>query len=535
MRDAARGLLRPLAGRSYGRPLLRRTAAIEHLVIVPPDLRAVDPGFLDEVRDGQFGVDGFVVEIGDGGPFDVTDAPAAWHAALHGFGWLRHLDASGTVDAETFARDTIDAWLAAAHTDTDVHAAACRNAPGVLARRVLSWLAHAGLILDAANRTRYDAVMGALARDIRRLDRSWRKTDSGEARLTAAIARVQARLSTGATDARRQRAERDLARELETQILADGGHISRNADVLVRLMFDLLPLRQCYQARQIVVPVPLFSAMSRIVPYLRFMRLGDGSLARFNGGGHASADALATIVGYDAPRHAAPVSAAASGYVRLTAKATVVIADVGPPPPPAHAFEAHAGCLSFEMSDVGARLFSHPRRTSAAADVRDTHWHSTVSLDGASSAMLPTGGAALVMPGAVHALAAADDGRSAAAVHAGFADKFGVDHTRRLTLSDDGTSLDGVDLLVPVKGMPPTRCLFAVHFHIDRAVAVRRGEQAGTVVLTPPGGAPWHFVADAALLAIEAGAQSGLQIVLRGACDTASGPLAITWAIKRQS
>ena len=253
-------------------------------------------------------------------------------------------------------------------------------------------------------------------------------------------------------------------------------------------MFDLLPLRQCYQARQIVVPVPLFSAMSRIVPYLRFMRLGDASLARFNGGGHASADELATIVGYDAPRNPAPVSAAASGYVRLTAKAVIVIADVGGPPPAAHACDAHAGCLSFEMSDGAARLFSHPRRTSAAADVRATHWHSTVSLDSASSAVTPKGRAALQMPGAVHALAAADDGRSLAAVHAGYADRFGVDHTRRLTLSDDGCALECVDLLVPVKGMPPKRCLFAVHFHIDRAVAVRRGEQAGTVVLTPPGG-----------------------------------------------
>ena len=40
-----------------------------------------------------------------------------------------------------------------------------------------------------------------------------------------------------------------LAAELERQILPDGGHSSRNPSILVELLLDLLPLRQCFAAR----------------------------------------------------------------------------------------------------------------------------------------------------------------------------------------------------------------------------------------------------------------------------------------------
>lgn len=535
LRDVARAVVRPHLA-------LRRRAKIEHLVIVPPDLRTPDPGFLGEARDGRFALDGMVAESSDGGAFDVRSAPEAWLKALHGFGWLRHLDAAGTVEAEDFARELIDTWLASAHTNAHV-----RHAPDVLARRVLSWLAHAGLILDAANRARYDAAMQALAGDISRLDHTWRKAPAGDGKLTAAIARVQSRLSTGASDARRQRAERDLARELDAQIMADGSHISRDADVLVRLMFDLLPLRQCYQARQILVPVPLFSAMSRIVPFLRFMRLGDGSLARFNGGGHAAADELATVIGYDAANAPAPLDAARSGYVRCTAGATIVVADVGGPPPPGHAGRAHGGCLAFEMSDGRFRVFSNPGRRrggdmAATVSARATAQHSTLCIEGASSATMAHGGAQnaqLHMPGAVFAGPSPPGGLSFAAVHAGYAGRFGFDHTRRLTLTPDGARLDGADVLVPVARRTHERRGFAVHFHVDPSVGVRRGDRPGEVLLTLPDGAQWTFIANADLLAIEESVSPGharapgLQIVLRGAHDGASGPLAIDWTIER--
>ena len=39
-----------------------------------------------------------------------------------------------------------------------------------------------------------------------------------------------------------------------------------------------------------------------------------------------------------------------SGYQRLDAGAMTVMMDTGPPPPPNVSHDAHAGCLSFELS-----------------------------------------------------------------------------------------------------------------------------------------------------------------------------------------
>ena len=90
-----------------------------------------------------------------------------------------------------------------------------------------------------------------------------------------------------------------VRKELDRQILPDGGHISRNPDALVELLLDLLPLRQCFVARDRPPPKELTDAIDRIMPMLRFFRTADGTLARFNGAGPTPTDALATVLAYD--------------------------------------------------------------------------------------------------------------------------------------------------------------------------------------------------------------------------------------------
>lgn len=66
---------------------------------------------------------------------------------------------------------------------------------------------------------------------------------------------------------------------------------------------------------------------------LRFMRLGDGALARFNGVGRTRSEDLATVLAYDDGKMDLAGHALQSGYVRLERGETVLIADVGAPPP----------------------------------------------------------------------------------------------------------------------------------------------------------------------------------------------------------
>ncbi|RUV35979.1 heparinase, partial [Mesorhizobium sp. M7A.F.Ca.MR.228.00.0.0] len=125
-------------------------------------------------------------------------------------------------------------------------------------------------------------------------------------------------------------ATRNLAEELDRQILADGGHISRNPMVVLEILADLLPLRQTYANQAETPPQALIGAIDRMLPALRFFRHQDGSLARFNGMGATIHDRIATILRHDDTAGAPLLHAPHSGYERLSMGGTTVIADTGP-------------------------------------------------------------------------------------------------------------------------------------------------------------------------------------------------------------
>ena len=89
--------------------------------------------------------------------------------------------------------------------------------------------------------------------------------------------------------------------------------------MLIELLLDLLPLRQCCAARGLDAGPCLLAAIARMAPMLRHLRLGDGMLARFNGMGATERDVLATVLAYDDSEADPPATAPPSGYVRLRA------------------------------------------------------------------------------------------------------------------------------------------------------------------------------------------------------------------------
>ena len=122
-------------------------------------------------------------------------------------------------------------------------------APEVVGRRVVSWLAHARVLLDGAEPKRYAAVMASLTDQVTYLAASWRNAPDGYPRLLALIGLVHADLCIADHDRQLAQSQKLLAAELERQIVPDGGHLSRNPSILVELLLDLLPLRQCFAAR----------------------------------------------------------------------------------------------------------------------------------------------------------------------------------------------------------------------------------------------------------------------------------------------
>jgi uncharacterized heparinase superfamily protein len=463
---------------------------------------------------------GRVVTTGGRSPFEFAPPSQAWGEALYGFGWLRHLRAADTALARANARALVREFLARGR---DVPPLARQT--HVAARRLIAFLTQSPLLLEGADHAFYRRFMRSLGRTIRYLERDMRGAATPHARLLAATALCYAGLCCDRFDGLLRRATRHLISELDQQILPDGGHVSRNPRVLVDLLLDLLPLRQIYASRGLEPPKALVGAIDRMLPMLRLFRHGDGTLAHFNGMGVTAAHHLATILIYDdaraQPMHRAPHS----GYERLQAGNSIVIADVGPAPPVNQSREAHAGCLSFELSSGAHRIVvncgtSRASQGSAGFLSRATAAHSTATIAETSSCrfLTPAGssgdrwtahwlqrrlGAVVLRGPATGASERSETGEGIhlKARHDGYAAAFGLVHERRWRLDAGGDVLEGEDAFIPAGESASPRDV-AVRFHLHPAVRVSEVE-GGSLRLVLPDGETWTFEAGPIAFRIE--------------------------------
>jgi uncharacterized heparinase superfamily protein len=316
-----------------------------HLLILPQDLRTGDPSFAVELYDGYFGLAGSAAAIGSESPFKIRPPSVPWQKELYGFGWLRHLHAAEDQIAREKARQLVLDWIAVSRS-----APALANDGDTKAKRVIAILSHAAFILDGADPDFYDAVMQMLSRDVHDLTVIYGDC-TGVSRLRALTAVLLAGLCVAEQEAYLTSYLGVFCSELDRQILTDGGHASRDPADLIDLLLELLPLKQCFVARQVEPPEALYTTIARINAMLRFLRLGDGSLVHFNGMGPTMLDQVSTVLAYDdAGKIFQGLIAPESGYARLAAGDIVVVADAGTAPPMLLSSRAHAGCASFEMS-----------------------------------------------------------------------------------------------------------------------------------------------------------------------------------------
>jgi len=533
-------------------PLMRwqfRPTAANQLLIVPQDLRTADPSFWSEIEHGQFGLAGTIAHLHGRSPFDINPPNVNWARELHGFGWLRDLRAAGSNEARDAARRLAAEWAIRSHDPAGVSTEAA-----VAARRLISWLSSADLLLEEADESTYRTITTSLGLQLALLGAGWRDAPYGVPRLLSLVALTLASLTIAGQERALKGVEQALSAELDYQVLADGGHISRNPMVLVELMLDLLPLNQCYATRSRKPPAALPEAMDRVFPMLRHLRMGDGMLARFNGVGAPSATGLATILVYHDPTGNGLADAPASHYSRLERGRAIVIVDAGSPPPLEISGEAQAGCLSFEMSSGPDLLFVNSGMPGAGAAnwrpaARATASHNTLCLAEQSSSRLVAnqrletliGSPPIRTPDNVRSrMGQTDDTVWLDASHDGYLSRFELVHNRRLSLASDGGRLEGVDRLDGFKRKVRLRrdLPFAIHFHLHPDVSCRLSKDRNSAELELLDGESWNFGAEGAEMTIEesvyfadiAGPRRALQIVLRGATF---GESEIKWFVER--
>lgn len=487
----------------------------DRVLIAPPDLRLADPQIATEIYYGRFPLAGHLVETGGRSPFQIEVANRAWRKSLHGFRWLRHMRAAGTELACANARALVSDWIA-------VHGGRIASPawkPATTARRIISWLQHSSVVLQGAEFSFYRAFLKSLAIQIRYLRAMAPGMPAGAERLRARIALAFAALSLPMPPSTLRNATRNLSQELELQVLPDGAHISRNPAAVLELLADLLPLRQTYANQAEAPPAALIAAVDRMLPALRFFRHQDGSLARFNGMGITIHDRIAAILRHDDTAGAPLLHAPYAGYERLSMGGVTVIADTGAPPTVELSDDAHAGCLSFELSSSRQLYVVNCGVDTFGADdfrplARATAAHSTAVLNDTSSARFTHSprvngliGRPLVDgPKTVTCERTDVEGKQGfVASHDGYVGRFGLYHERELTLSQGGDVLDGADRFFRAKGAAPAangRDAVTVRFHLHPDVNLLRDEE-GRLILTAAGMDSWAFAAAGVQATIE--------------------------------
>lgn len=526
---------RRIAGGLFGLPFYhltlagRRPAALRP---TPSDLWTGDAAQGAGLVDGRAPCGG--PDWGAAGPDWAPAAAAGMLCALHDFRWLRDLRALGGDDARRTARGLVDSWIAA---NRRWSLPAWRS--DVAARRIVAWLAHYETFFASGDEGFRDRLAASLAAQLRHLRRAWRWETHGAARIAALKGLIYGSLCFGRGEML-DRWLRRLEAELERQVLPDGGHIERSPALLLAVLRDLVDLRATLIAGQYEVPETLQRAIDRMAPMLRYLRHGDGGLARFNGGREEDA-ALISAVLEQADRRGKPAARApAAGFERLAAGPLVVLADSGPPPPPPFDTAAHAGTLSLEVSVGRERLIvncgatAHGSRAWARAQ-RATAAHSTVTVnDRNSSELLADGHVGGRRARTTVERSLSDDGILVTMSHDGYLESDRIRHRRALFVAAGGEDLRGEDTLAGPAGLA-----FAIRFHLHPSVAASPIQNGRAVLLKLPKGGGWRLrcsepmeLADSIYFTASPEPMRTRQVVVAGV--TGDRETTVKWALRRE-
>jgi uncharacterized heparinase superfamily protein len=290
---------------------------------------------------------------------------------------------------------------------------------------------------------------------------------------------------------------------------------------------------------------------------LRFFRHGDGSFALFNGMSNAPSDLVATLLAYDDTHGVPMANMPHTGFQRLDAGQTTVIIDTGSPPPAGVSHDAHAGCLSFELSSGISRIVTNCGMPTTGRDnwrpfARSTAAHSTLTYHDTSSCQFVEMSAmkrllhgAPVTSGPVEVESyreVVQNGTLLTTSHDGYLAKFGAIHRRVLMIANDGARIDGEDTLSPPQGgrFKGADADFALRFHLHPAVKASRLSDARGVMLVLPNRDVWTFEAlddkvdleDSVFLAGNDGPRRTAQIVIRQ--DARQAP-SVRWSFVRST
>ena len=529
--------------------LLWAAPRVSGVAATPRNLRPVDLERGRAILAGDFALSGGRLQIGpNGNPWAMASPNRQFAIALHEFGWLDSLMASGP-DGRARGLQLVLGWQREFgrwnRFSWD---------RSILERRVYAMACQLGWLGQVAS----DREIAQLCRQLLR-QAYYLFAELGSRPVERATFVAIAACALKGPDSKRLlgRALARLTSGLPATVLGDGGHKSRSPEAAMALLLDLMSLDDGLTQKGQAPPTAMTMAIGRLTQAMRFFTLPDGQLASFQGGEACDRAVIAAARAHDDqdldPK--LPQQARQSGYQRLQAGALTVMVDVGTAAEGPLAQTACAQPLAIEIVCGRDRLVTNggwsPRLAQADA-YRLTPAGSTACLGQSSAGHVLqgalgkslgprlVGGAGQVQ----YRRHEAEAGILLEASHDGWMAEFGLMHDRRLFVRQDGDELRGEDYFFRPKArrspVAPGRAIrLDLYFHLDPHVRASLAQDRRSALLVTLQSGGWRLRTDAAVISIEPGLQfvNGLprrtsKIVLRDSLARHEGGK-IRWKLER--
>jgi uncharacterized heparinase superfamily protein len=375
------------------------------------------------------------------------------------------------------------------------------------------------------------------------------KCRAGLPRIAAWSGATAAALLVQGAQERIARCEAGLARALRSGLSDDGGVISRAPAEQLELVELLGLLRAAYATTTRGMPDWLEDAQQGALAALLCVRAADGALSSWQGGNPGDRARLQAALESTLVTEPPAAQARGWGYQRVQAKEAVLILDAAPPPPAAAHPGGCASTLAFEYSDGPQRLIVNcggagEQKGRLPAEwgklLRSTAAHSALTLGEYNSTSILAAGGLGKGVSEVNLERGVRDGQlMVEGSHDGYVRRFGLIHQRRLLLSADGKSLDGIDVLIPKGKTGKQPVPFVLRFHLAPGVEVTRTADGRGALLRARGHKPWQFKCRGGLLEVEesiwidplAQPRPTLQLAVAG--ESPPDGMTISWELKR--
>ncbi|MCI5043106.1 MAG: heparinase II/III family protein [Aquisalinus sp.] len=485
-------------------------------------------------------------------PWQNLPANSLKYFRYHSFSWLSGMAASGEAGLPT-ARAMVDGWL---HYNEKYQPETWQ--PRFVCDRLWHLARDGQWLMRGAEATWRSRLLSSMARQTRHLAKAVARVDEPVERLFCAMTLILMGLALPHHRTCEEQGSTLLRRELRLQLRADGGHISRNPSLQLKITLCLQDLMKAYRLLSQEAPNFLHHAVSRTTDLTEFFRCGDGRLAVFNQGTEDDTKALAKALSFDSVARNRIDFASQSGFQRLYGARTYLYVDIGVPAAPPGRLQADVqsnshGTFAIQLSTGRQRLITNCGSAGALAtsetalttqEYRD--WKAALSSPDAHSGLCVEGpDSAPSAPGrhtapntTYHHLEEDRHGQLLELERADVPGAAGCTHRRRLFLGIDGDDVRGEDVLIPPAGEKAPGWL--LRFHLYPGLKASLSRDGRTVILVTPQNEGWRFIAGDALLelmpsiycGVEGPVQKTQQIVVKPA--RARGVVQqVKWALKK--